>query len=704
MFPTGRKKEVTSIAKHGLPVHKIIACRTGDLRPLTCNTFKQTKTVEPLIDTSPITGVLADLQPITLHLVSKTPLEALWDKLVRQYHYLSYQKLLGHRLKYLVFSNNRPVAALSWSAPALKIRVRDCFVGWSAQQRKNNLNRIANNSRFLILPWVQIPNLASYVLSLNIRQLNSDWEQHFHTTLLLLETFVDPRYFKATSYKAANWRFIGQTQGSSKLKQGYVYHGAAKEVYVYVLNNAFRKIIDCTQKPCDLFHRPPQTLKKVEELQMLLKQSQWHPELTPKMQLTEQDVNAMADELIGFHEQFHSCYGRLEHQRLGLAYFSGLLSNVKAKSIEPIALEFLDKQSVRSLQMFMKNGCWDHDGMQSTHQSLLSELLSDPEGMINTDSSEFAKKGKESVGVARQYCGSLGKTENCQSGVFVGYSSEKGYGLLASRLYMPKIWFSEEYEKRRKDNLVPEELTFKTKNQIALDLITQVAQTNLFSAKWIGCDAAFGSDQKFLDALPKHMYYFADIKSTTKVFLKKPKTYVPAYKGKGRHPKKIRLLPDQPQPQTVADLANSKRLNWRNVVLAEGSKGPIVAKATCMRVYVSKDNLPADKPVWLFIRRKSDGQIKFSISNAPECTSFAELCRASIMRWPIEQCFKEGKDQIGMDHYEHRSWPAWHRHMIYVSLALNFFMRLRIKFKKNSVSDACSGQKIIGGHFTAAIN
>lgn len=704
MFQTGRMKEVTGFAKRDMPVQKLTAGGTRLLRPLTSNTRKHLKTVEPSIDTTPITGVLADLQPITLRLVSKTALEALWDKLVSQYHYLGYQKLLGRRLKYLVLSRNRPVAALSWSAPALKIRTRDCFIGWSAGQRRNNLNRIANNSRFLILPWVQVPNLASYVLSHNIRQLNSDWEQHFDTTLLLLETFVDPRYFKASSYKAANWCFVGQTQGSGKLRQGYVYHGAPKEVYVYVLNPAFRKIIDCKQKPCDLFHRPPQTLHKVEELQMILKQSQWHPELTPEMQLTQQDVNAMADALVRFHEQFQDCYGRLEHPRLGLAYLSGLISNAKAKSVEPIALEFLDKHSVRSLQRFMKDYGWDHDGMQRAHQRMLSESAGDPEGMLNTDSSEFVKKGKESVGVARQYCGSLGKTENCQSGVFVGYASEKGYGLLTSRLYMPKIWFSKEYEDRRKSNRVPEDLRFKTKPQIALDLITQIVQTNLFPAKWIGCDATFGSDQQFLDTLPEHLYYFADIRSTTHVFLKKPKTAVPAYKGIGPRPKKPRLLPGQPQPQTVAALAASKHLRWRSVVLAEGSKGPIVAQAACMRVYISTDNLPADNPVWLFIRRKSDGQLKFSISNAPECTPFEQLCRASTLRWPIEQCFKEGKDQIGMDHYEHRSWPAWHRHMIFVFLALSLFLRLRIKFKKNSMSDSGSGPKTVGDHVAAAIN
>ena len=119
--------------------------------------------------------------------------------------------------------------------------------------------------------------------------------------------------------------------------------------------------------------------------------------------------------------------------------------------------------------------------MEAKHQVLLSTLIADSRGMINVDSCEFVKKGKESVGVARQYCGTVGKVENCQSGVFVGYASEKGYGLLTGRLYMPEIWFSPEYAQRRKDNLVPEDLTFKTKLQIALELIHQVAQNKALS-------------------------------------------------------------------------------------------------------------------------------------------------------------------------------------------------------------------------------
>ena len=370
------------------------------------------------------------------------------------------------------------------------------------------------------------------------------------------------------------------------------------------------------------------------------------------------------------------------------------MSNAKAKSAEPIALEFLGKQSVRSVQMFMKNYHWDHVAMKQTHQSLLAPIISCPEGMITVDPSEFVKQGKESVGVARQYCGTVGKVENCQSGVFVGYSSKKGYGLLSCRLYMHESWFTEEQKQRRIANLVPEDLVFETKQQIALKLIDEVVATGLFPAKWIGADAAFGSDIDFLNALPKAFYYFAAIKCDTQVFTKKPKLGVPAYKGRGPRPKKTKVLPGQPKARRVSEIAKYGPVSWKPVIVAEGAKGPIVAKVARIRVYLSRDGSPIGDPQWLFLRKNADGQIKYAISNAPKGTMFAELIDASIMRWPIEQCFKEGKDQVGMDYYEHRSWPAWHRHMIYVFLALHFLLRIRLRFKKNSAVDAAIGSQL----------
>ena len=646
-----------------------------------------------VVSTEAVAGVLSEFGPATVAPVGGSHWEPLWDRWVSRHHYLGYRRLLGHRLKYLAFFNDRPVAALSWSAPALKLAARDRFIGWSPGQRKRHLSRLAANSRFLILPWVQVPNLASHVLALNIARLPGDWLRHFNHRLLLLETFVDSRYFEGTCYKAANWQHIGHTRGSTKQGKGYRYHGNPKKVYLYVLNPDFRRIIDCRQQPAPPADRPPPTQAKVEALVMLLEHCRWHPQLTADLNLDADDVQIMATELVDFHRCFHGAYGRIEHHRLGLAYLSGLMSNAQAKSVEPIALEFLDKKSVRSMQMFMKTFRWDQNAMLGTHRQMLAERIASPDGMITIDPSDFPKKGKESVGVARQYCGAVGKVENCQSGVFVGYASDKGYGLLDGRLYMPKSWFSKAQEKRRAFIRVPEDLVFETKQQIALKLIDRVRTTGCFPAKWIGADAAFGGDIDFLDALPKDCAYFAAIKSDTQVFTKKPKVGIAPYKGRGRRPTKVGRLPGQPKPRSVAQIARSDRVSWKPVVVAEGAKGPIVAKVARLFIYRSRDGLPVGDRQWLFFRKNSDGEIKYAVSNAPKTISLSELVKASAMRWPIEQCFQEGKGQLGMNCYEHRSWPAWHRHMAYVFLALHFMLRMRLRFKKNAFVDGAPGSQ-----------
>lgn len=646
------------------------------------------------LDTSPIQGAVHTVAPITVEVASHSPLEPLWDRLVRDYHYLGYQKLLGHRLKYLAVLEGRPVAALAFSAPARVLRVRDQWVGWSAAQRQAHLDRVVNNSRFLLLPWVEIKNLASHVLARVLARLPRDWEARFRTRLWLVETFVDPARFAGTCYRAANWHGLGQTAGHGKQGPGYVYHGARKEVYVYVLEPRFRHLIGCAPQPYCPSHRPPPTLKKVEDLHMILRHADWHPELVPWVTLTEADCAALADELVAFHAQFHACFGRIEHRRLGLAYLSGLLSNNTAKSVEPIALAFLDEDAVRPLQRFLQSYGWDHAAMEAAHQALLAEVLAEPDGMLTVDSCEFPKKGRESVGVARQYCGARGKVENCQSGVFVGYASRKGYGLVTSRLYLPEAWFAPAQAERRQATRVPEDLRFQTKPQIAKDLLARLVETQRFPATWLGCDTVFGADWAFLDAVPPGMCYLAGIRADTRVFRTRPRVHVPRYRGRGRRPTKPRVTRGRAVP--VSQIARAKTCPWTPVVLAEGAKGPIRAEVAALRVYPSRDGLPTPAPVWLFLRRTEDGQVKYAFSNAPEDTPLAELCRAATLRWPIEQCFQDGKSQVGMDHYEHRSWPAWHRHMLYVFLALHFLLRLRLRFKKNAGLDAPAGANTRG--------
>lgn len=651
-----------------------------------------------MFDTNKMRGSLSEYNPLSIEIASSSPLEKLWDDLVHTHHYLGYRKLLGRRLKYIAFIEQRAVAALSWSAAARKLRVRDHFIGWDEPQRRQHLHHLVSNSRFLIPPWVKIPNLASHVLSLNIKRLNRDWTERFGYPLWMLETFIDPHRFQGTSYKAANWTLIGETAGFGKQGIGYVHHGRKKEVYVYVLDPDFRNQIGCEPKPYRFYLRPPPNQKKMEALKMILRDSNWHPEIEASLELDPEQVKCIAEEVVNFHDQFNDSFKRIEQKRLGIGYLQGLLSNCRRKSAEPIALNLLGRKDVRPLQRFMQNYRWDQDCMAKTHQELLAEKIAVNGGMITLDPSEFPKKGKESVGVARQYCGRLGKVDNCQSGVFVGYSGEKGYGLLSGQLYMPEKWFSDEYKERRNKTLVPKDIRFQTKHQIALSLTEDVVKSGLFPAKWFGCDAAFGSDIEFLNSLPDSLNYFASIHSNEKVFLHKPEVGLPPYKGRGRRPEKVRVLDGQ-KPIVVKELAKSSKVKWESVILGEGAKGPIIAKIALLRVYRSRDELPVDEtPVWLFLRKNADGKFKFAVSNAPKDTSCSQLCQASMMRWPIEQCFQEAKSLLGMGHYEHRSWPAWHRHMLYVFLGLHFLLYIRLKYKKNdyhhcgtSAEDYCSG-------------
>ena len=624
-----------------------------------------------------LSGSLGKFSNVDLEQVYGTKLEPLWDELVRTHHYLGYKNLLGKRLKYLAFIRKRPVAALSWSAPAKRINARDRFIGWPDNLRKKSLFSIVANSRFVIFPWVQIPNIGSHILGMNLRCLKNDWFERFQEQLLLAETFVDPSLFKGTVYKASNWIKLGSTKGYTKRGKGYIYHGHIKDIYIYILEPHYRKILGVPSTP----FLEPRLPKNVEETSLSLQKSAWTPASLDTFDLKESDFDLIARELTDFHHIFSDYFCRSEQESLGLTYLSGLMSSIQRKTAEGIALEMKTSQSVRSTQRFLKNYKWDHESMLVKHQELTAQSLATKNGMITVDASEFPKKGKNSVGVARQYCGNTGKNDNCQSGVFIGYAGKKGHGFIDSQLYMPKLWFQDDHKELCKKNLVPDDLTFRTKNRIASDLINTLHHR--FPARWIGCDASFGSDINFLNSLPETLSYFADIKSNSKVFLEKPEVGIPPYSGRGKQPAKLKVLSGH-QPVSVSKLEKSDKIKWTAVNLGEGSKGPLLAHVVCLRVYPSRNGLPQHKPVWLIIRKRTDNQTRYAFSNAAGTTTITELCSASCLRWSIERCFQEGKMHLGMDHYEHRSWPAWHRHMLYVMLAQHFLFRIRQSLKKNA--------------------
>ena len=224
---------------------------------------------------------------------------------------------------------------------------------------------------------------------------------------------------------------------------------------------------------------------------------------------------------------------------------------------------------------------------------------------------------------------------------------------------MPEKWFEEECAVQRQACGVPEDLVFKTKPEIGLDLLKNALQRDNLSFSWVAADALYGDAPAFRDgvaALGK--FYFTAIKENTLIWCTPPKVHVPQWSGHGRHPTRLRLSDTRKHPIPVQQLVKKiQKQDWIQAVIKEGSQGPIVCDFAFLRVTESRGGLPAGE-LWLIIRRNLDdpSEIKYFFSNAPISTLLSEFVRISGMRWPIETIFEEAKGEIGMDHYEMRSW------------------------------------------------
>ena len=637
---------------------------------------------------------LEEVRPLRFEEVSRRPERREWDALVKRWHYLGYRKLVGMHLKYLIYScGGELLAATGWGSSVWKLKSRDLAIGWTVSERERRLGSIANNNRFVIFPWVKIPHLASHLLSRQIREVKKDWEQRYGVKLVLLETFVDPSRFRGTSYRAANWIYVGRTKGYAKTGKGFEYHGAAKEVYVYPLTENLSEAFGLAHRPeIAVNHQYYEALARDEQrrAQMTRDKAGWNVKGMPSFQMDSGDLPELVKAFGEYYVLFRDCFGRVEHESLSRSYLQGLLSSLERKSTEPMALSLLGESRVSALQRFMNAGVWDAEELGKRQRQEAAKTVSEEGGVWSVDGSDFPKKGTESVGVARQYCGRLGKVDNCQAGVFVGYASAKGHVLADRRLFLPERWFEKDQRERWEKCRIPEGTPFKTKPQLALEMIQALHKEGLFSARWVTGDDFFGRNPTFRDGLPKDLLYFLDIPSDTRVWKKRPEIVVPEPSRTGRQ-KKARLKSGEPKAIPVLALARNRSLRWQTVTVAEGAQGPIRAQVARLHIVESREGLPGED-LWVFFRKSlADGQVKYAISNAPEDIPLQEMIRVSGMRWPIEQCFQEGKSEIGMDHYEHRSWDAWHRHMTLVFLAQLFLIRIRHRLKKKSGPDAAAG-------------
>ena len=199
---------------------------------------------EPLlIDTTPIQGALHELRPVEMEQVRRTDHEPLFNSLMEQYHYLAYEQPVGEHLKFLVWAQGRPIACLAWSSAPRHLASRDRYIGWSAAARRRNIRFLAYNTRYLILPWVRVPHLASHILGKMTSQLAQDWERMYGHPVYFAETFIDPGRFRGTCYRAANWKLLGRTTGRGKASNSYKPNRPIKEVLGFPLTPRFRELL-----------------------------------------------------------------------------------------------------------------------------------------------------------------------------------------------------------------------------------------------------------------------------------------------------------------------------------------------------------------------------------------------------------------------------------------------------------------------------
>ena len=402
--------------------------------------------------------------------------------------------------------------------------------------------------------------------------------------------------------------------------------------------------------------------------------------------MTKKDLRACAKDLVGFHKRFAPFFGRIECQGHAFHYLQGLLLAPDRKSVEPMALQFADGNVV-PMQRFLTRGVWDAADVQREVQAVAAARLAPsaagaPEGAVLViDESAFTKKGTHSVGVRRQHNGRLGKVDNCQVGVFLAYATPAGTALADHRLYLPKAWAND--PDRRKAARVPDDVRFRTKPELAGDLVESVRANGLLPHDWIIADEAYGNNGTLLGRLETMgERYLVEVPVSITVWTKDPATEIARASGRGRPPSR----PRRDSVRSVRDVAASlPRSAWQTLQLRDGAKGPLVFEFAAVRVWQVRHRKPGP-PSWLVIRRslEDDPETKYYLSNANADVPRATLAAVTGVRWRVEELFEDGKGFLGMRDYEARAWTSWHHHMALVAVAHLFVTVTRTRLKKTN--------------------
>lgn len=347
------------------------------------------------------------------------------------------------------------------------------------------------------------------------------------------------------------------------------------------------------------------------------------------------------DEIVG---RIGPRFGRAEPRRRAAAYLRGLLAPVERKNGWQLA-ESAGDATPDGVQDFLSRMRWDADAVRDDLRGYVAEHLGDPGAVLVLDETGFLKKGAKSAGVQRQYSGTAGRIENSQVGVFLGYAGRHGRALVDRALYLPEAWAKD--APRRREARIPAEIAFATKPKLGLAMLERARAADVPFA-WVAGDSVYGADHAIRRWAERH-----------------GRGYVLAVTSGQR-------LGFRPVTDWIEDLPADA---WQRLSAGEGAKGPRLHDWACMPYRGGAEGFRCA----LLVRRGigDPDQITFFLTHAPEATTLSELVRVAGMRWSIESCFEQAKGEVGLGHYEVRSWVGWHRHVTLSMLALAHLAAVR---------------------------
>ena len=407
-----------------------------------------------------------------------------------------------------------------------------------------------------------------------------------------------------------------------------------------------------------------------------------------------QALRRLKPELDLFLERYAPHFGRDEARDHADRFVQGLLLGGDRRSVENIA-EAIDGCVVRSLQKFIARSPWPDDELVEELQRHVTEVLGDPDASLNVDETGFPKKGTKSVGVKRQYAGCLGRTDNCQIGVFLNYRSEAGHTLIDRRLFVPEEWAAD--APRREEAGVPGAVVFRTKPALALGMVQQAVERGL-PFRWVTADGVYGDSPTFVQGVRGlGKWYVVDSSADARVWLTEPEVIPAGTKGpRGRATTQPKTTTKPERVDEVAARLPAKA--WKRLVVAEGSQGPRIYEYASVCVWFSEEGLPSG-PERLLVRRSlvQQAEVKYHRSNAPAEVALEKLAQVRGGHWSVEQSFEAAKGECGLDEYETRGWVGWHHHTALSLLALWFLSLQRRRLgEKRAADDGARGAGVAG--------